>query len=168
MLDNRFAICYNNVVSKVTKGSTDMDNKNMLGLEIKAITNRMVRRLEGTAWDLNEKTPSSAQKHTIAYLYEHQSEGDLFQRDIEDFLSVQRPTATRMLNHMEANGLIKRESVEYDGRLKKITLTQKAVNLYNDIFDEINRVEEYMTRGLTEEEKNEFLRIARKIRKNLE
>lgn len=145
-----------------------MNYESMLGMEIKAITNRMVRRLEGSAWDINEKSPSSAQKHTIVYLYEHQSDGDLFQRDIEEFLSIQRPTATRMLNHMEANGLIKREGVEYDGRLKKLTLTPKAIALYNDIFYEINRVEEYMTRGLTDKEKAEFLRIARKIRKNLE
>lgn len=145
-----------------------MNYDNMLGIEIKAITNRMVRRLEGSAWDIDEKTPSSAQKHTIVYLYEHQSDGDLFQRDIEEFLSIQRPTATRMLNHMEESGLIKRESVDYDGRLKKLTLTKKAIDLYNSIFYEINRVEEYMTRGLTDKEKTEFLRIARKIRKNLE
>lgn len=145
-----------------------MNYENMLGIEIKAITNRMVRRLEGSAWDIDEKTPSSAQKHTIVYLYEHQSDGDLFQRDIEEFLSIQRPTATRMLNHMEESGLIKRESVDYDGRLKKLTLTKKAIDLYKSIFYEINRVEEYMTRGLTDKEKTEFLRIARKIRKNLE
>ncbi len=145
-----------------------MNHKNILGMEIKAITNRMARRLKGEAWDINEKTPSSAQKHAIAYLYEHQSEGDLFQRDIEEFLSIQRPTATRMLNNMESEGLIKRENVEYDGRLKKIRLTLKAVSLYNDIFDEINHVEEEMTQGLTDEEKTEFLRIARKIRSNLD
>lgn len=145
-----------------------MNRKNMIGLEIKAIVNRMARRLKGEACDINEKTPSSAQKHTIAYLYEHQAAGDLFQRDVEEFLSIQRPTATRMLNHMEENGLIRRESVAYDGRLKKLSLTAKAISLYNDIFDEINHVEEEMTKGLTEEEKAEFLRIARKIRGNLE
>lgn len=145
-----------------------MKRENMLGLEIKAIANRMARGLKGAARNIDKKTSSSAQKHTIAYLYEHQSEGDLFQRDIEEFLSIQRPTATRMLNHMEENGLITRESVEYDGRLKKISLTVKAVSLYNDIFDEINRVEEEMTRGLTDGEKSEFLRIARKIRGNLD
>lgn len=145
-----------------------MQQENMLGPKIKAIVNRMSRKFRGKAWDINEKTPSSAQKHTIAYLYEHQSEGDLFQRDVEKFLSLQRPTATRMLNHMEENGLIIRESVEYDGRMKKLTLTPKAINLYNNIVDEINRIEEEMTRGLTEEEKTEFLRIAQKIRSNLD
>lgn len=145
-----------------------MDHRSMLSLEIKAIVNRMSRKLKGAAYGIDEKTSSSAQKHTIAYLYEHQADGDLFQRDIEEFLSIQRPTATRMLNHMEKEGLIKRESVEYDGRLKKLSLTLKAVNLYNDIFDEINHVEEEMMRGLTEEEKAEFLRIARKIRGNLD
>lgn len=145
-----------------------MDNKNSLGMEIKAIANRMARKLKGSAHGIDEKTSSSAQKHTIAYLYEHQADGDLFQRDVEEFLSIQRPTATRMLNNMEENGLVRRESVEYDGRLKKLTLTPKSIDLYNDIFKEIDIVEKNMTRGLTEEEKKEFLRIARKIRKNLE
>jgi DNA-binding MarR family transcriptional regulator len=69
---------------------------------------------------------------------------------------------------MEENGLVRRESVEYDGRLKKLTLTKKSIDLYNKIFNEIDIVEKNMTRGLTEEEKKEFLRIARKIHKNLE
>ncbi len=145
-----------------------MDNKNRLGIEIKAISNRMMRKLGGEGVGIDNELITSAQKRVIIYLYEQKDNGDIFQRDVEQYLSIRRPTATRMLNNMEENGFVRRESVEYDGRLKKLTLTQKSIDLYNDIFNEIDIVEKNMTRGLTEEEKKEFLRIARKIRKNLE
>lgn len=144
-----------------------MDN-NRLGIEIKAISNRMMRKLGNEASGIDDKLISAAQKRVIIYLYEQKDNGDIFQRDVEQYLSIRRPTATRMLNNMEENRLVRRESVEYDGRLKKLTLTQKSIDLYNRIFNEIDIVEKNMTRGLTEEEKKEFLRIAKKIRKNLE
>lgn len=145
-----------------------MNNKNRLGIEIKAISNRMMRRLDGEAAGIDSDLITAAQKRVIIYLYEQKDNGDIFQRDVEQYLSIRRPTATRMINNMEENGLVRRENVEYDGRLKKLTLTQKSIDMYNEIFNEIDIVERNMTRGLTEWEKQEFLRIARKIRKNLE
>lgn len=145
-----------------------MDNENKLGMAIKAISNRMMRKLDGAAAGIDNESISSAQKRVIVYLYEQKDNGDVFQRDVEQYLSIRRPTATRMLNSMEENGLVRRESVEYDGRLKKLTLTEKSIDLYNEIFNDIDTVERNMTRGLTEDEKKEFLRIAGKIIKNLE
>lgn len=145
-----------------------MDNENKLGIAIKAMSNRMMRKLNGAAAGIDNESISSAQKRVIVYLYEQKDNSDIFQRDVEQYLSIRRPTATRMLNNMEENGLIRRESVDYDGRLKKLTLTEKSIDLYNEIFNDIDTVERNMTRGLTEDEKKEFLRIAGKIIKNLE
>lgn len=145
-----------------------MDNENKLGIAIKAMSNRMMRKLNGAAAGIDNESISSAQKRVIVYLYEQKDNSDIFQRDVEQYLSIRRPTATRMLNNMEENGLIRRESVDYDGRLKKLTLTEKSIDLYNEIFNDVDTVERNMTRGLTEDEKKEFLRIAGKIIKNLE
>ena len=145
-----------------------MDNENKLGIAIKAMSNRMMRKLNGAAAGIDNESISSAQKRVIVYLYEQKDNSDIFQRDVEQYLSIRRPTATRMLNNMEENGLIRRESVDYDGRLKKQSLTEKSIDLYNEIFNDIDTVERNMTRGLTEDEKKEFLRIAGKIIKNLE
>lgn len=145
-----------------------MDNENKLGIAIKAMSNRMMRKLNGAAAGIDNESISSAQKRVIVYLYEQKDNSDIFQRDVEQYLSIRRPTATRMLNNMEENGLIRRESVDYDGRLKKLTLTEKSIDLYNEIFNDIDTVERNMTRGLTEDEKKEFLRIAGKIIQNLE
>lgn len=145
-----------------------MDNENKLGIAIKAMSNRMMRKLNGAAAGIDNESISSAQKRVIVYLYEQKDNSDIFQRDVEQYLSIRRPTATRMLNNMEENGLVRRESVDYDGRLKKLTLTEKSIDLYNEIFNDIDTVERNMTRGLTEDEKKEFLRIAGKIIQNLE
>ena len=156
------------IVIKLTYWGVFMDNENKLGIAIKAMSNRMMRKLNGAAAGIDNESISSAQKRVIVYLYEQKDNSDIFQRDVEQYLSIRRPTATRMLNNMEENGLIRRESVDYDGRLKKLTLTEKSIDLYNGIFNDIDTVERNMTRGLTEDEKKEFLRIAGKIIKNLE
>ena len=65
----------------------------------------------------------------IGYLYDNRDR-DVFQRDIEKQFSVRRPTMTEILKLMEKNGLITRQSVSYDARLKKIVLTNKGIEIY--------------------------------------
>ena len=54
----------------------------------------------------------------IHFLYD-QTE-PVYQRDIEKRLCIRRSTVTATLNRMEKNGLIVRESVPEDARLKRI------------------------------------------------
>ena len=50
---------------------------------------------------------------------------EIYQKDIEQEFKVSRATASNMLQLMERKGLIVRESVSCDARLKKISLTRK-------------------------------------------
>ena len=63
--------------------------------------------------------------------------------------------------------MITRSDVENDGRLKKITLTDKAVVLMKKIEDNIARNEAQLAKGLTKSEIEEFLRIAVVMIRNL-
>ena len=72
----------------------------------------------------------------IHFLYD-QTE-PVYQRDIEKRLCIRRSTVTATLNRMEKNGLIVRESVPEDARLKRIVLTEKAISLHNDVEKEIS------------------------------
>lgn len=74
---------------------------------------------------------------------------------------------TAVLQLMEKNGLITRDTVAYDARLKKLTLTQKAINIHNHIENSHLQLEERMVKGVTKEEQEEFLRIIRKFQANL-
>ena len=103
----------------------------------------------------------------IRYLYENR-DNDIFQRDIEKTFGVRRSTVTSMLQIMEKNGLITRGSVPYDSRLKKITPTEKALELHRQISSEIDAIEAELSAGLSEEEIACFIATVEKIKKNLQ
>ena len=68
---------------------------------------------------------------------------------------------------MEEQGLVRRESVAQDARLKKLVLTEKAIALHSSVEARIRRMETLISAGLTEEEMAQFLATAAKIEQNL-
>lgn len=105
----------------------------------------------------------------LRFLYDRERSGEeVFQRDIERSFQVRRSTATELLNTMEANGYIRRVPVERDARLKKLELTEKGRRLQEEVIAAINGVEDSLTEGFTEEEKNTLSALLEKLRRNLE
>ena len=102
----------------------------------------------------------------MGYLYKHREE-DVFQRDLEQAFRIRRSSASRLLSRMEEQGLIRRESVAQDARLKKLVLTEKAIALHSSVEARIRRMETMISAGLTEEEMAQFLATAAKIEQNL-
>lgn len=103
----------------------------------------------------------------IGYIYKQSRSRDVFQRDLEKEFNIRRSTATVMLQNMEQKGFIVREPVEQDARLKKIVLTDKAIELHNAIRRSIDVFNTYLEAGITQEEKETFFRILDKITENL-
>ena len=103
----------------------------------------------------------------IGYLADNQGR-DIFQRDLEEEFSVRRSTASKVLKLMEQKGLIRRESVPYDARLKKLVLTDTALEMHSHVVRDSERLEAKLTKGLTDEELQTFFAIAEKIKDNLQ
>lgn len=103
----------------------------------------------------------------IGYLYDHRHE-DVFQRDFEKACGIRRSTATSILQRMEKNGLVVRESVPSDARLKKISLTEKALQLHRQVETAFDSLEEALRAALTEEELCCFFSVLDKIQKEVE
>ena len=103
----------------------------------------------------------------IGYFYDHRHE-DVFQRDFEKACNIRRSTATSILQLMEKNGLIVREGVPYDARLKKITLTPKALELQQLVFADFAALEAKLTGCLSEEELSCFYTVLEKIQKEVD
>ena len=99
-------------------------------------------------------------------MYANQNK-DIFQKDIEMEFSIRRSTVTGIIKLLEKNELITRESVSYDARLKKLVLTEKAIELHHEIMSEIYKVEDRLTEGITSEEKEVFLKVVEKMKQNL-
>lgn len=92
---------------------------------------------------------------------------DVYSKDIEDEFCMRRATVSGYLALLEKNGMIVREDVPRDGRLKKILLTDRARELLVIIEENILRNEAKIAEGLSKEEISEFLRISAKMSKNL-
>lgn len=107
------------------------------------------------------------QARIIYKVYEITKYREVFQKDIEEEYDIRRASATGILKLMEKNNLIKRESVDYDARLKKITLTDKAIALLEKIENNSKKFEEKITRGISKEELDFLYTIIDKMSKNL-
>lgn len=102
----------------------------------------------------------------IGYLYENRNR-DVYSRDIEKQFSVRRPTMTAILQLMEKNGLLVRTPDEKDARLKKIKLTQKALDIHERHNRHIESFENAIREGISDEEMEEFFRIIDKLSDNV-
>ena len=103
----------------------------------------------------------------IAYFYEN-SDKDIFQKDFEEKFSIRRSTASKILKTMEQKGFIERVSVENDARLKKIVLTEKAIEIHQKITKEIEIRENRLRKGVSEEELKVFFDVISKFSNNME
>ena len=144
-----------------------MEQKKYLGIEISRTGNILKRNLcnDEASRRIDEATGQNS--WIIGFIGPH-SDRDVFQRDIEEKFSIRRSTVSSMLKLMEKKGLIVRESVSYDARLKKLTLTPKAQDMYMEMITNINNSEKQLRRNISDEELEEFFRILEKIRKNAE
>ena len=148
-----------------------MTQQNSIGFEIKTVSNLIKRKVNNSVLkkELNSLNKATGMHGWIVnYLYNNRDQGDLFQRDIEARFSIRRSTATGLLKLMEKNGLLVRESVDYDARLKKLVLTEKAIAIHNKIDTYLIELEEQLKTGLTQQEIDTFMEIMAKIKKNVE
>lgn len=137
-----------------------MDKFN-IGFKIKTAANLLKRRINNAIGDM-----TALHFWIIGYLYD--SPDGLFQRDIEQKFNIRRSTATQILKVMERNGLISKERVSLDRRLKKLLLTPKAVRMHEAALDEIKAIEERMLSGIGSDELEVFGRVLDKIAQNLQ
>ena len=102
----------------------------------------------------------------MGFLCDH-PDRELYQRDVEEVFCIRRSTASRFLQDLERDGMLIRQNVPQDARLKKLVPTEKALAIHAEIAEKAQIVEAMMTAGLTVEELEQFIATARKIQHNL-
>lgn len=68
---------------------------------------------------------------------------------------------------MEKNGLIRREAVSYDARLKKIIASEKAMQYKDQVVSDLTNLEEELTKDIGPEELEIFFRVIEKMMNNV-
>ena len=131
--------------------------------------NIAVKKIWASSWkdssDDQELTP--VQGATIGFLIDN-SDRDLFQKDVEKEFNITGATATNILKCLEKCNMIRRESVENDGRLKKITVTELGKRHDENALKAIKKIENNMFNGMSEEEIILFNKLLEKCVSNLE
>lgn len=141
--------------------------ENSVLYNIKSIHTSIVRELmkiDGNNELIRGLSPT--QMMIIGYILNHSNE-DVYQRDLESILNLRRATVSGVLQTMEKNGLIKRITSKKDTRTKIIIMQEDAKKFFLMHQKDFEIIEEYMTKGLTDEEITCFLHIIKKMQGNL-
>lgn len=137
-----------------------------IGMELRMISNKLkynAARLIG--YDANSFT--TVQLWTIAFLYNNRDH-DVYQKDLEAAFGINRSTASQTIRAMEKRGLIERQSVPSDARLKKIILTQEALSLHKSKLDDIKHFEDQLLAGLSNSDIDNLYKYIDLINNNLD
>lgn len=143
-----------------------MEREEHIGFVVKSLSHQIRRAMDQKT---QECGLTSMQVWLIGYLYDCEQQGrEAFQRDLERDFGIRRSTVTGVLQLMERDGLILRQSVAEDARLKKLVLTEKAREKHRQIGNMVEEMEKQMRRGLSEDEVRMFFALIRRIEKNIE
>lgn len=115
--------------------------------------------------DVTDNQVTSVQARILYYLewMNDHEKIDVYQKDIESFLSVSKSTASEMISTLENNGFISRIKLENDGRLRKIILLEKGYETNKKIGETIQNFEMNMQNKLSEKELENFFKIIDKL-----
>ncbi len=144
-----------------------MEHSNEIGFTVRRLSNAIRRDVEKAQESMGIKKLKGINGWAIGFFYENR-ERDVFQRDFEEKFSIRRSTASRMLKTMEQKGFIERISVENDARLKKIVLTEQAIENHKKIINNINEREKRLKNGISEAELQMFFSVMDKLIANME
>ncbi len=140
-----------------------MEIRRHIGYEIRETDNYIRRFIDRKQSAMGFDDLTFAQTGILHYMFCHR-DSDIYQKDLESLFGIRRSTATGILQGLEKNGYISRESDQNDGRMKKITLTAKAVTRENAVHKMIDEGEEFFMTLLSDEEKESLFSSLKKIR----
>lgn len=135
------------------------------GAWINLLSHKVKARLNITLHDLGI---TGVQSRVIYYILVHCQDGLVFQRDIENAFRLSRSTATGILQLLERNGIIRRESVASDARLKSLVPTQHAAELDAQVRACLRETDRMLTRGIPDSQLQLFKEIAAQMLHNLD
>lgn len=135
--------------------------------QIKTIGHLIKRKFDNSATKKHADNLTGTHGWIIGYLY-HNRDKNIYQKDLEEKFSIRRATVSGIIKLMEKNGLIEKIGDETDKRLKKLVLTQKAIDIHNSVMEDIKKIEEQLQKGLSQEEIDNFFLVMEKMKKNME
>ena len=98
----------------------------------------------------------------LRYLDEHRDR-DVFQKDLENAFKIRRSTVSKTVELMEQKGLLVRESVDGDGRMKRLKLTPGADAVLAEVAKAVDELERCVRGAFSPEDYDTLRRLLRQL-----
>lgn len=140
--------------------------KKTIGNEIRVLSNLIHRAIEHSPVKKQIESVTGTNAWIIGYIAHSKGE-DVFQRDLEKQFGITRSTASKVVNLMVQKGLIERQSVPGDARLKKLVLTDRSWEICRQMTAEFDEIESTLSDGFSEEELEQFFNYIYRMQNNI-
>ena len=107
------------------------------------------------------------QIHVLVYLVRHIDE-DVCQKDIEIEMGLKKATITGLIDILSDKGFVYRVQADDDRRKNYVKLTQKAMEFKDEIATHIHELDDFLIKGISEEELESFYETIDKINGNMD
>ncbi|MCM1500326.1 MAG: winged helix DNA-binding protein [Clostridium sp.] len=137
-----------------------------VGFQLKVLDHLCRRNLEASIRESGFEGMSVINAWIIDYLACNEGKS-IFQKDIEKQFKIGKSSIAGTLKMMEEKGVIVRQSMETDARLKRVSLTEKGKEYARRMKQGRDDMEQKICKGLTKEELELFFHVVKKMQDNL-
>lgn len=109
---------------------------------------------------------TSIQGLTLHYIIVESEHRNVYPKDLEKFLEIKASSVNSLINNLERNGYLRRESISEDGRYKRLVLTDKAFAIREEIMQKVTTYMKSMFGGIAEDDLAVFERVILQMSKN--
>lgn len=145
-----------------------MESKD-LGWELKKTTDVLklyVNRFVKSCFEKNDVCVSWTEGAILTYAATHKDKiisAKLLMKE----LRLSKATMSQTLSSLVCKGLIEYDEWEEDGRVKRILLTKKANDLWEDVAVVMKNANEFFVMAFSEDELNQFIELLHKLRNHI-
>ncbi len=128
----------------------------------------LMNRIVGS-WNINQQDDlrkhnlSTTKMRTLAVL---SIISGLTINELSDYTVTEQSTMSRSLDSLEKQGLIKRESSDNDGRVRRIYITDDGRSAFDKFWPAMHNSYQALFSGVTEQEHEQLIKILQKILQN--
>ena len=141
-------------------------NQGDLGLELRAIANRIERIQNAYLKQRGYGEYSTTQCGIIGYIRNH--EGNVYSRDLEKVLCIRSSSITGIVERMEKKGMLSRVQVKHDGRMKKLVLVPGREALFKEASNAVLDVEADLIKNISSSERTQLFLILTKLKATID
>jgi len=145
-----------------------IDQKNQLDASLSYALNVTANYYRVAAMKLvKEKFPNSLTPEQLGILLILAKKDGLYQKQIADFLSKDRPNITRMLNILEEKGYVERRNDKTNKRILRVFITKKGLEMVEKITPFKDKMNEIALKNISQKELDALCKTLSKVRMNL-